>query len=108
MKKSCIIIIILLVISLITNGIMFYKIKNTKPIYIHDVDTIEKVIDNIKYKIDTLLIKVKDDKKYLNELENKYKQDYNSISNQSTDSNYIFFKRYIESQRERGLFDNNN
>lgn len=108
MKKNNIFLIILLVISLITNGIMFYKVKHNKVIYITETDTIEKKVDSIKYIIDTLLISIKNDKIYLNGLEKQYKQDYNSIVNQSTDSNYIFFKRYIESQRERGLFNNDN
>ena len=97
------IIAIILLLSLIGNGIMvFYLTK--RPI---EKEIVKTQLDTLYLKRDSVLIKVNQSKTVIKAIEKQYEEDYNCLINGSVDSNYLFFINYLESQRER-LFDSNN
>ena len=63
------------------------------------VKTLEQKRDTIRERIDTTIIKIKENEKY-------YKEVVNNIVTNNTDDDYIFFINYLKSNRER--YDSNN
>ena len=98
-QRNRIILIVLIIIFLV----IFWSIRNNhSTLSIAETDSIECVNDTLKQKIkeiDSILIISKYD----------YEAKYNSVTNQSVDSDCIFFSKYLENLKKSSTFvDKNN
>ena len=59
-----------------------------------EIKSINKQRDSIQIRMDTTVIKIKENERY-------YKETVNTIINNTTDANYIFFLNYLEENKAR-------
>lgn len=91
---------VLIVVSILVLGYFTFKPKKVDS-NIKKIDSLELEIsavkskrDSIKGRIDTTIIKIKENEKY-------YKETVSTIINNTTDDDYIFFINYLKFNRER-------
>lgn len=91
---------VLIVVSILVLGYFTFKSKKVDS-NIKKIDSLELEIsavkskrDSIKGRIDTTIIKIKENEKY-------YKETVSTIINNTTDDDYIFFINYLKFNRER-------
>lgn len=90
----------LLILILLILGI-FYHFKARNVIDNHDkIDTIETQIDSIKVINDTIYITIKETEEKIKVIKQKYEEDRNIVLHQSTDSDIVFFSKYLSENSE--------
>lgn len=100
MDKRAISVTILVICTVIFIGI-FAKCKH-KPVepVVYPIDSLLLANDSLKINLDSIDMKIV----VINEW---YEKTYNTVLNQSTDSDLLFFERYL-SQANQRFFSNNN
>lgn len=105
------IILILVIAVLGISGYCYYLYnkfpKGTNSESINKVQRIEVKVDTMYVRIDSLLTHVKESESVVKRVESEYKSNYIRIITESTTEDYEFFTKYLESQRNRGLFNFN-
>lgn len=101
--------LIFFIFALVEAGYIYYMTLEYKKLYewedtnVHKIDSLIDVINNrndsIEYRIDTITVKVEENK-------HEFKEEFNNVSNFSIDSNLVFFTEYI-SEYERRHLDSN-
>lgn len=101
MRKATNVILALSIIVNIILGFIILKPKKQIQEYPKKIDTLESEISKIKIKrdtirerIDTTIIKIKENEKY-------YKETVSVINSNNINDDYIFFINYLEWNRER-------
>lgn len=90
----------LLILILLILGI-FYHFKARSVVDNRDrIDTIETQIDSIKVINDTIYITIKETEEKIKVIKQKYEEDRNIVLRQSTDSDIVFFSKYLSENSE--------
>ena len=94
-------IVILLIFNSLALGYIIFKPEKQNPDYSKRIDSLESELSSIKTKrdsiagrIDTTIIKIKQNEKI-------YKETISNIINNTTSDDYIFFINYLKWNRER-------
>ena len=69
--------------------------------HIEKIDSIKSEIDSLYIVKDSIYIQIDTIYKQLNNNNKEYEKNFNTIINNTSDENVLFFKNYIESNRER-------
>ena len=101
MRKAEKVILIFFIFTSLALGYILFKPEKQTPDYSKRIDSLESELSSIKIKrdsiaerIDTTIIKIKQNEK-------SYKETISNIVNNTTSDDYIFFINYLKWNRER-------
>lgn len=91
----------ILVIFIICIGIYFYNSKNqinnsiNHKELLHTIDSLNYKIDSLSLHRETLILKIDSSKNNIKVIEHWYEKEHNTILIQPTDSDCMFFSKYL-------------
>lgn len=91
----------ILVIFIICIGIYFYNSKNqannsiNHKELLHTIDSLNYKIDSLSLYRETLILKIDSSKNNIKVIEHWYEKEHNTILIQPTDSDCMFFSKYL-------------